>query len=92
MKTAEAPVGKLEDQLRHWGAKLDELVANFENSEAAAKLDYRHRIDDLRTKHRTAHAKLEELKAAGSGRWEHFKTDIESAWSELEKAFKSLKL
>jgi hypothetical protein len=91
MITAETNVGKLEAQLSHWGAKLDELVAKAEESGTEAKTDYHKHIDDLKAKHRAAHAKLEEFKAAGSGKWEHFKTGLESAWDELENAFKALK-
>ena len=91
MITAEANVGKLEAQLSHWGAKLDELVAKVEEGGAEVKTDYRNSIDDLKAKHRAAHAKLEEVKAAGSDKWDHFKTGLESAWNELENAFKSLK-
>jgi len=91
MTTTDANIGKLEAQLSHWGAKLDELVAKAEESGAEAKADYRKHIDDLKAKHRAAHAKLEEFKAAGNGKWEHFKIGVESAWSELENAFKALK-
>jgi hypothetical protein len=91
MTTASANVGKLEEQLSHWGAKLDELVAKAEEVDAELKSDYRKRIEALRAKHRAAHAKLEEFKAAGSGKWDHFKTGIECAWNELEDAFRELK-
>ncbi len=91
MNTAEANVGKLEAQLSQWGAKLDELMAKVEQGGAEVKLDYRNSIEDLKAKHRAAHLKLDELKAAGNGKWDHFKTGVESAWIELEHAFKSLK-
>lgn len=91
MITAEANVGKMEAQLSHWGAKLDELVAKAEEAGEEVKSDYRKRIDDLRAKHQAAHLKLAEFKAAGSGKWDHFKIGVESAWSELENAFKELK-
>jgi hypothetical protein len=91
MITAEANVGKMEAQLSHWGAKLDELVAKAEEAGGEVKVDYRKRIDELKAKHQAAHSKLEEFKAAGNGKWEHFKTGVESAWVELENAFKELK-
>jgi hypothetical protein len=92
MNTEEANIGKLEAQLSHWGAKLDELVGKVEEGALDAKTDYRKHIDDLKVKHDVARKKLEEFKVAGSEKWMHFKVGIEGAWGELEDAFKSLKL
>ena len=38
----------------------------------------------------TGEAKLDLLKAARSGKWDTFKTDIEGAWGELETVFRKL--
>ncbi len=89
MKT-EARVGKLETELKQWGAKLDELVAKSEKADAAAKAEYHKGLDDLRAKYQVAQARLAEVRAAGSEKWETFKEGLESAWSELEGAFKKL--
>ena len=91
MDKMQAHVGKMETQLRQWGAKLDELVVKAEGAGTEAKADYRKRIDDLKAKHQVAQAKLDELKAAGSEKWETLKAGVESAWNELDVAFKKLK-
>jgi hypothetical protein len=91
MEKMEAHVGKMEKQLRQWGAQLDELVAKAEGAGTEAKVDYRKCIDDLKAKHQVAQSKLDELKAAGSEKWETLKTGVESAWNELDVAFKKLK-
>jgi multidrug resistance efflux pump len=90
MESREAHVGKMETQLKQWGAKLDELVAKADQAGAEAKIEYRKRIDDLRAKQKVARAKLDELKTAGSEKWETLKAGVESAWNELEAAFKKL--
>jgi len=90
METMAAHVGKMETRLKEWGAQLDELVAKGHEASAEAKIDYRKRIDDLKAKHQAAQAKLEELKTAGSEKWETFKAGVESAWNELEVAFKKM--
>ena len=90
MKVLEANVSKMETQLQQWGAKLDKLAAQVEEAGTEAKLDYRERIEALRAKHRLARSQLDELKAAGSGKWETLKTGMEGAWNELEVAFKKL--
>jgi hypothetical protein len=86
----EAPIGKMETQLKQWGAKLDDMVAVAEEAGAEAKLDYRKRIDYLKSKHQAAQLKLDELRAVGSDKWETLKAGIESAWNEVEGAFEKL--
>jgi hypothetical protein len=55
------------------------------------KIDQRRRIDDLKAKYQVAQSKLCELKAAGSEKWATLKTGVESAWKDLEAAFKKMK-
>jgi len=90
MKVDPANVGKMETQLQQWGAKLDELAAQVEETGTEAKLDYRERIDALKAKHRLARSQLDELRATGSDKWETLKTGMEGAWNELEVAFRKL--
>ena len=91
METVEAHVGKMEAELKSWGAKLDALVAQADAAGTEAKIDYRRRLEDATASYKVAQSKLHQLQAAGSGKWEAFKTDIESAWSDLEAAFKKLR-
>jgi hypothetical protein len=90
METVEAHVGKMEAELRQWGARLENLLAMADVAGSAARLDRRQRLDDLKDKYDAAEAKLAELKTAGSGKWEIFQSDVEKAWSELEIAFTKL--
>jgi hypothetical protein len=90
METVEADVGKMEAELETWGARLDKLMAKADPAGTEAKIDYRSRLDDLTAKYRTAETRLEELKAAGTRKWETFQSGIENAWSELEIAFTKL--
>ena len=90
METAEARVGKMEAELKQWGARLDELLAKADAAGTELKIDYRKRLDDLREKYTTAERKLAALKAAGSGKWDTFKGGVETAWRELETAFTKL--
>lgn len=90
MKVTESNAGKMETQLKQWGAKLDELLAKAEEAGTEAKIDYRKRIDDLKAKHRVAQTKLDEIRAAGSEKWETLRTGVERAWNELESAIKKV--
>ncbi len=91
MTSAEKHVGKLEEQLRHWGAKLDELVTKANEVDSEARVELHKGIDDFRAKHQAAQLKLAEYKTAGSEKWDDFKVGIESSWSELENTFRELR-
>ena len=58
MTSAEKHMGKLEERLRHWGAKLDELVTKADEVDSEAKVELRRRIEEFRAKHQAAQAKL----------------------------------
>jgi len=89
METVEARVGQMEAELRRWGEKLEDLIARADAG-TGAQIDYRRRLEDMKTKYETAQTKLDELKFAGSSRWETFRGGIEKAWNDLEAAFRRL--
>jgi hypothetical protein len=91
MDNTQENIGKRETQLRQWGARLDQVVAKAEKVGAEVNAAKRQRVDEVRTKYQAAQSKLDECKAAGSEKWETFKTGLETAWSDLETAFKKLK-
>jgi len=91
MENRKAHEGKMENQLKQWGIKLDELVAKADEAGAETKIEYRNGIDDLKAKHWEAQVKLDALKATGSEKWETLRTGVESAWNELDVAFKKMK-
>lgn len=90
MEKTQENLGKFETQLKQWGAKLDEFVAKADRAGTTARIDNRKRIDDLRAKCQAAQSRLDEVKAAGDDKWETLKIGVESAWSELEIAFKKI--
>jgi hypothetical protein len=90
METVEAHVGKMEAELKQWGARLDQLLTKVDAAGTGAKVDYRKRLDDLKEKYVVAEARFAELKAAGSAKWDTFKSGVETAWNDLERAFTKL--
>jgi predicted nucleic acid-binding Zn-ribbon protein len=90
MEKTQENLGKFETQLKQWGTKLDEFVAKADRAGTTARIDNRKRIDDLTAKCQAAQSKLDEVRTAGSEKWETFKTGVESAWGELEIAFRKL--
>ena len=91
MENTQGHVGEMETQLKHWGARLDQIVAQAEKAGADVKVERRKCVDDLKAKYQAAQSKFSEFKAAGGEKWDIFKTGVETAWSDLEAAFKKLK-
>ena len=91
MDNSPEHVGKLEAQLKQWGARLDQVVAKVEKVGTEVNAEKRQRVDELKAKYQAAQSKFGELKAAGSEKWDTLKTGVETAWSDLEAAFKKLK-
>lgn len=90
MDTMESTVEKLEAQLKQWGAKVDALAAKADTAGTEAKVEYRKGVNELKAKYADAQAKIVELKAAGSDKWETFRAGVETAWRDLEVSFKKL--
>jgi hypothetical protein len=91
MKKMNEKIGKMEGQLKNWGAKLDELVAKAEKADNDAKSKMYQQIDQLKDKYHGAQTKLEDVKKGGIEKWEGFKTGVETAWKDVEKAFSGMK-
>jgi predicted nucleic acid-binding Zn-ribbon protein len=91
METAGQEVGKIEARLRQLGTRLDRLVAKADAVGTEVKLDYRQQIEHAKEKQVVVRDKLDAYRAAGGQKWDNFKGGVESAWHELEDAFKALK-
>jgi hypothetical protein len=81
----------MEMRLRQWGARIDRIVAKAEEAGSEANVERRRRVDELKAKYQAAQSKFSEFRAAGSEKWDTFKTGVETAWNDLEAAFKKLK-
>jgi len=91
MDSVGQEVGKIETRLRQLGTKLDKLVAKADEAGADVKAEYRTQIDHIKNRHAVVQTKLTEYRAAGGQKWENFKGGVETAWHDLENAFKALK-
>ena len=85
---------KLETQLKQWDTKLKKLESRTEKAGSEAKLEAQANLDksirELRAKYKVAQNKLADFKTAGEGKWDHFKSDIETLWGDIEVTFKGL--
>jgi uncharacterized coiled-coil DUF342 family protein len=91
METVGQEVGKIETRLRQLGTRLDKLVAKADEAGTEVKAEYRKQIDCIKDKHCVVQSKLTEFRAANGQKWDNFKGGVETAWHDLENAFKALK-
>jgi uncharacterized coiled-coil DUF342 family protein len=91
MSTKDAYKQKLQAQLSEWNAEIEKLRAKADNAEADARIEYQKQIEELRSMHETASAKLAELKGASDDAWEDLKVGIDRASSSLSEALKAAK-
>jgi hypothetical protein len=89
-KRVDENIERLQAQLVEWGAKIDELASKAAKAGAEARTAYHKGLEDLRVKRSAAQVKLDELKSAGSEKWDTFRAGIEKTWNDLEVAFKDL--
>jgi hypothetical protein len=87
----EAPVEKLEAQLRLWSMKIDNLAAKTQMPGVQAGFDALMYIDELKALHAIALSKVDQFRAAGDTERVHLKVEMKSAWNELAAAFKNPK-
>jgi malate synthase len=87
----EPNVDKMEAQLKRWAARIDRLADGAAKGGTQAGILYRLSIDDLKVKRAVAQVRVDKLKAAGPGKWDEHQAGIETAWSDLETAFRDLK-
>jgi hypothetical protein len=90
MQIVATSVARMEADLKSWGAKLHRLRLQGHAAGSEPNLDYHKRIDDMAAKCEAAGTKLDELKTAGSTKWESLRSGIDTAWSEVEAAFRRL--
>ena len=91
METAGQEVGKIETRLRQLGTRLDRLVAKADQTGTEVKLDYRKQIGLAKDKHAVVRDRLNAYRAANGQKWDNFKGGVETAWCDLENAFKALR-
>lgn len=90
MQIVAANVARMEADLRSWGARLHKLRLQGHTAGSQPSVDYHKRLDDMEAKCDAAETKLDELKAAGSTKWETLRGGIETAWGEVEAGFRRL--
>lgn len=79
---------KLEIQLNELDAKIAKLREKGGDLKDEAKNNWDKKMADLETKREAARAKLDEVGASSADAWGDVKKGAQSAWDELDKAFR----
>lgn len=86
-KAVTVKTERLEEQLKEWGVDLEKLKSRANQAKADVKTEIDREVSTLRAKLNEARKRLEELKTAGGAASTEMKKGVESAWTELKKAF-----
>jgi len=86
-KAVTVKAERLEEELKEWGVDLEKLKSRAHKAKADAKTEIEREVSSLRAKLNEAQRKVEELKTAGGAASTEMRKGVESAWSELKKAF-----
>ena len=79
-------VQRLEAQLETWSAQIDALAARSSDLGTEAARGVQEQLADVRTRIRSAHVRLERLRAAGGSAWRQLANGADRAWQELRAA------
>jgi hypothetical protein len=85
----EATVEKMEAQLKVWSLQIDDLAAKTQRPGVQAGFDAIMYIDEMKALLAIAQSKCSEFRAAGGTGRVRLTAEMDSAWNELDAAFKT---
>ena len=91
METAGQEIGRIETRLRQLGTRLDRLAAKADKAGTEITADYSKQIGHAKDKQAVVRERLNAFRAANGQKWDNFRGSVESAWRDLEMAFRALK-
>lgn len=75
---------KLEEQLKEWNARLEELKARSDKLGAEARAEMERRIETLRSRRGEVQERLDALRDSGETAWGHLRGGLEKAFEDLK--------
>jgi hypothetical protein len=85
----ETALGKMKAQLKLWSSQIDGLSAKTQMPGGRAGFDDLMHVDELKALHALAQSRFDQFRAAGDAERESLETEMQSAWNELDGAFKT---
>lgn len=87
-QTKEEFQKKLETRLNELDAEIAKLREKGHDLKDDAKANWNRKLAELETKREAAHAKLAEVGNSSAEAWKDVQLGAQSAWDELDKAFR----
>jgi hypothetical protein len=88
MTTREAFIGDMKTKLETRKREIADLKSKARSAGTGSRIDIEKQIAELELKQEYARKTLAELQSAEKGRWESLKHDVESAWRDLDEAYR----
>ncbi len=81
----------MQEKLEKLGKKLDELKARAATGTEAARKEMKELLAEASKKQERALGKLEEMRKTSEKKWKTFRTEVNGAWGDFEKAYERAK-
>lgn len=91
MSKRDEYAAKMKQQIDETNQAIDELERKAAKASDAAEKKYNEQIAELRKQAKETTAKLEELKAAGEGKWESMVDEVERLSQVFKRSFNYFK-
>lgn len=78
---------KAQARYDQYNAKIESLLARFNESKADTKLKIKNQFEDLTNQQHMVEEKLDQMKNAGEDAWEEMRSGIDSALDHLGDTF-----
>lgn len=78
---------KAQARYDQYSAKIENLLARFNETKADTKLKIKNQFEDLTHQQESVADKLDQMKNAGEDAWQEMRSGIDSALDDLEKTY-----
>jgi len=88
MATRDTFISDMESKLETRRKEIADLKSKARSAGTGSKIDIEKQIAELELKQEYARKTLTELQSADEGRWESLKSGMETAWDDLDEAYR----
>ncbi len=87
MSEREHYVEMAKARLDQWNAEIDKLQAKANEAEAAAKIEYKKQLAEMRAQRDKAEQQMKEMQEASNKAWTDMKSGFDNAWDSIAESF-----
>lgn len=88
MATRDTFTKDMQSKLETRRKEIADLKSKAQSAGTGSKIDIEKQIAELALKQEYARKALTELQSADEGRWESLRHSVESAWNDLDEAYR----